>query len=73
VLVDIVKNAEGGKYLELLLLKDMSKNLEKQEVWLKIASLFSQVYTFAVFFLRFRDAKVHLCPFRYRYILERKN
>ena len=43
VLVDIVKTAEGGQYLELLLVKDMSKNLEKQEVWMKITALFSQV------------------------------
>ncbi len=43
VLVDIVKAAEGGKYLELLLVRDMSKNLEKQEVWVKITALFSQV------------------------------
>ena len=43
LLVDIVKTAEGGKYLQLLQVRDTTQNLIKHEIWKRIAALFSQV------------------------------
>jgi hypothetical protein len=40
---DIVINAEGGRFLQTLVVRDNARNLSKAEVWNEITSYFNQV------------------------------
>jgi hypothetical protein len=48
VLQDIIANRENGRFLEIIRDKDVTKNLEKAEIWNAITKYYNQVTTISI-------------------------
>ena len=49
VLQDIILHGDGGRHLEPVVTRDVSKNYEKEQVWNKITTSFNEVSFFYLF------------------------
>ena len=73
VLQDIIIHAEGGRFLEPVVTRDVSRNFEKKEVWLDITAIFNEVKleNFVIVFLSFAVLLIRNNYFLIRILPER--